>query len=76
MWGNAVRGGGTCKNPVRLSMYNGPMETVECMWVNIWCMLDWIIGFGHKTAEIHFLGMSVPLVSAQNQTLWWLAGMN
>ena len=66
MWGNAVRGGGTCKNPVRLSMYNGPMETVECMWVNIWCMLDWIIGFGHKTAEIHFLGMSVPLVSAQN----------
>ena len=76
MWGNAVRGGGTCKNPVRLSMYNGPMETVECMWVNIWCMLDWIIGFGHKTAEIHFLGMSVQLVSAQNQTLWWLAGMN
>ena len=66
MWGNAVRGGGTCKSPVRLSMYNGPMETVECKWVNIWSMLDWIIGFGHKTAEIHFLGMSAQLVSAQN----------
>ena len=25
-------------------MNNGAMETVECMWVDIWCMLDWIIG--------------------------------
>ena len=46
------------------------------MWVNIQCMLDWIIGFGHKTAEIHFFGMSAQLVSAQNETLLWLAGMN
>ena len=39
------------------------METVEYMWVNIWCMLDWIIGFCHKTAEIHFLGISHSIFS-------------
>ena len=38
IWGNAVRGGGTCKNPARLSMKDGPMETVEYMCVNIWWM--------------------------------------
>ena len=43
--------GGTFKNPVRLSMYDDPMETIEYMWVNIWCMQDWIVGFCHKTAE-------------------------
>ena len=39
MWGNAVRGRGTCKHPVRLSIQDGPMETVEYMWVSIQCML-------------------------------------
>ena len=39
-------------------------------------MLDWIIGFGYKTAEIHFFGKSAQLVSARNETLLWLAGMN
>ena len=34
-------------------MYHGPMETVKCIWVNIWCMLDWVVGL----AEIHFLGI-------------------
>ena len=47
--------GGTCKNPM---MHDGPMETVEYMWVNIWCTLDRIIGFCHKTANIHFLSIS------------------
>ena len=23
-------------------MCDDPIETVECIWVNIWCMLDWI----------------------------------
>ena len=49
---------------------------VEYMWVNIWCMPDWIIGFGHKSAEIHFFSMIAQLVSAQIETLLWLAGMN
>ena len=39
-------------------MNDGDMETVEYMWVNVWCKLDWIIRFCHKTAEIHFLGIS------------------
>ena len=46
-------GGGACENPVRHSMYDGPMETVKYMYVNIWCMLDQIVGL----AEIHFLGI-------------------
>ena len=57
MWGNTVREG-ACEIPVRLPMNNGAIETVEYMWVNIWCMLDWIIGFCHKTTEMHFLGIS------------------
>ena len=37
-----------CENPVRLSMYDGTMETVDYMWVSIWCMLhakldSWIL---------------------------------
>ena len=39
-----------------LYRYDGLTETVECMGTNIWCMLDWIVEFYHKTAEIHFLG--------------------
>ena len=30
------------------------METaVKYRWVDIWCILDWIIGLCHKTAEMH-----------------------
>ena len=56
----AVRGRGEelCEIPVRLSMNYGAMETVKYIRVDIWCMLDWIIGLCHKTAEIHFPGMS------------------
>ena len=39
-------------------MYDGQLENVEYMWVNIWCMIDYIIGFHHKTARIHFLAIS------------------
>ena len=38
-------------------MNDGATETAECIWVDIWCMLDWIIGC-HKTVEMHFPGMS------------------
>ena len=34
------------------------METVKYMWVNIWCMLDLIIGFSQDIAEIHSLDIS------------------
>ena len=50
MWGNVGIGGRSFKNPVRLSMYDGPTETVKYMLLNIWYMLDWINGLGHKTA--------------------------
>ena len=39
IWGNVIRGEGTFKNPVRLSMWDGPIEIVEYMWVNIRCIL-------------------------------------
>ena len=35
-------------------MCDGPMETVEHMGLNIWCTLDWINVFCHKSAEIIF----------------------
>ena len=37
---------GVCDN-LRFSLNDRPVETVEYIWVNIWCMLDWIIGFCH-----------------------------
>ena len=40
-------------------MYNSAMETVEYMWVNMWCMVDWIIGFCRKAAEKHFLDIQL-----------------
>ena len=36
----------------------GGVETVKFMWVDILCLLDWIIGLCHKTSEMHFPGMS------------------
>ena len=39
--------GEVCEIPVRPSMNDGAMETVECIWVDIWCMLDWVIGLCH-----------------------------
>ena len=44
---NVIWGGGVCENPVGLSMYDGLMETIEYIWVNIWRMLELIIGFRH-----------------------------
>ena len=38
--GGGVGWRGACENPVRLSMCDGPMETVKYMCVSIWCMLD------------------------------------
>ena len=43
-------------------MNNRTMEAVEYMCIDIWCMLDWIIGLCYKTAEIHFSGMSCSTV--------------
>ena len=60
MWGKSIRRRGEKLReiPVRLSMNYGAMETVKYIRVDIWCMLDWIIGLCHKTEDIHFPGMS------------------
>ena len=39
--------GEVCEIPVRLPMNVCAMETVECIWVDIWCMLGWVIGLCH-----------------------------
>ena len=39
-------------------MNDGAMGTVEYIGVDIWCMLDGIIGLCHKIAEMHIPGMS------------------
>ena len=49
---------GVCEILVMLFMIDGAIESMEYMWVGIWCMLDWIIGLCHKTTEMHFCGMS------------------
>ena len=33
-------------------MYDGLIETVEYIWVNIWFIPDWIVGFCHKDADL------------------------
>ena len=43
MWETLFEGGGICGNPVGLSMYDSPLETVQHIWVNIWSILDWIL---------------------------------
>ena len=56
-------------------MNNDAMETaVEYMWVDIWCVLYWIIELCHKTAEMHIsLEGIAQLVSKQNEMLLLVA---
>ena len=60
-----------CEIPVRPPMNDGAMETVECIWVDIWCRLDWVIGLCHKTTEMHFPDMGC----SKSETLLWLTEM-
>ena len=60
-------------------MYDGAMETVEYMWVNIWCILDllWDLLTNTKLQKFTSLAYSYQLVTnAQNEMLLWLAGMD
>ena len=41
-WGDHWKKNFFINNSVGLSMCDGPIETVKYIWVNIWCMLDWI----------------------------------
>ena len=66
MWGNTIWVGG-----VPLDMYVGPMETVEYILVNIWCMLDWIMSQNcRNTLPLHTVDQLVR--SAKNEMLFYL----
>ena len=66
--------GVACENPVGLSIYDVPIETVEYIWVNIWCIIDWISSQNcRNTFPLHAVDQLVR--SAKNETLLWLAGM-
>ena len=54
--------GGTCETPMRLSMYDGAIETVDYMWVNIWCML-------HAKLDCWILSQSCRNTSPRENTL-------
>ena len=62
-------------------MYDGPVESAKYIWVNIWPMLDWTVGFCHRTAEIYLIDKLVghavdkQVRSVQNESLLWLARM-
>ena len=50
-------------------MCDGPIETVECIWVNIWCMLVWIWSQNcRNTLLLHTTGQLVK--SAKNRMLF------
>ena len=67
--------GGAFENPVGHSMYDGPMETVEYIWVNIWCILDWISSQNcRNTLPLHKIDQLV-MKSTKNETLLWLEGI-
>ena len=82
MWGDTVRKGGTCKTHEThetlsmINVYDGPMETAMLMNIHVGEHSVHAIGFGQKTGEINFFCMTTQLVSAQNEKLFWLAGMN
>ena len=38
-----LKGDEVCGNSVGLSMYDGPTQTVDYIWANIWCMLNFVI---------------------------------
>ena len=49
-------------------MYGSPIETVENIWSNIWCILDWIWSQScRNTVLLHTVDQLVR--SAKNETL-------
>ena len=53
-------------------MYDSPMETVEYIWVNIWCKLDWILSQNCRNKlPLHTVDQLVR--SAKNKMLLYLS---
>ena len=60
IWENDVWGEGACENPVGLSTYDSPVESVEYIWVNIWCTYDWILSKNcRNTLPLHIVDQLV-----------------
>ena len=69
-----LKGDEVCGNSVGLSMYDGPTQTVDYIWANIWCMLNLILSWncGNKS-PMH--NVDELLRNAENERLLSLAGM-
>ena len=66
-FGEALFGGG-------IGLCDGPMETIEYIWLNICSMLNWISSQNCiNTLPLHKVDQRV--MSAKNETLLWLAGI-
>ena len=61
-----------CENPVRLSIYDGPMKTVEYTWVNIWCMLDCNLLQNCKNT-LPFCIVDQLVINAKVETLFYMS---
>ena len=59
-----------------INVYDGTMETAMLTNIHVGEHSVHAIGFAPKTGEINFFCMTTQLVSAQNEKLLWLAGMN
>ena len=77
-WETLLEEEGHIKTPETLYVWSMCMMVLWRLlfWIHVGEHSDWIIEFGLKTAEIYFFGMSAQLVSVQNETRLWLAGIN
>ena len=66
-FGKTLFGGG-------IGQYDGPMETIEYIWLNICSMLNWISSQNCiNTLPLHKVDQLV--MSTKNETLLWLVGI-
>ena len=64
--------GSVYESLVRLSKCDSPMETVEYVWRNIWCMLNWILSQNcRNTLTLHTVDQLVR--STNNEMLLYLS---
>ena len=52
-------------------MCDGPTEIFECIWVNIWCMLDWI--WSQNCRDTLLLHTAGQLVGAQKKDAFYIS---
>ena len=70
MWGNTVWGRSASENHMGLSMYDGAMETVEYMWVTIWCIQDLLWNLFTNTKLQKFTSLAYSWSTSDECTKW------